>query len=71
MNSKKLLNSYCINFDDDYKKMIDILAETYQRKPAELLRLLLIPVLHDKYINLISDSNNNAEMNQAIFKKFY
>lgn len=50
----KYKNQYCVNFDDDYKTMIERLAQAYQRKPADLLRLLLIPVLHDKYIEIDS-----------------
>ena len=49
MKSEKLNNSITLNFNDEYKKLIEKLAAIYQRKPAELLRLLLIPILHDKY----------------------
>ena len=50
----KLNNAYTINFDEDYTKIIEELAQAYQRKPRELLRLLLVPILHDKYAELIS-----------------
>lgn len=66
--NKKLNNQYTINFDEDYKKLIDTLADAYQRKPAELLRLLLIPILHDKYINLLKD--NKALLQAASFEKY-
>lgn len=50
----KLDNKYTINFNDEYKKIIEQLAKAYNRKPAELLRLLVIPALHDKYIELLN-----------------
>lgn len=49
----KLDNQYTINVSDDYKTMIEKLASIYQRKPAELLRLLLIPILHDEYSKIM------------------
>lgn len=69
MKSEKLNNPITLNFDDEYKKLIDILAQAYQRKPAELLRLLLIPVLHDRYTDLIKD-NDAASLKPASYKKY-
>ena len=48
----KLDNKYTINFDEDYTTIIEELSRAYQRKPRELLRLLLVPILHDKYMEL-------------------
>lgn len=49
----KLNNQYTVNFNDEYRELIEKLASIYQRKPAELLRLLLIPVLHDEYSKIM------------------
>lgn len=61
----KLNNQYTLNFDNDIKSMIEKLADYYQRKPAELLRLLLIPSIMDQYakLNIINHPEN------TIFKK--
>ena len=61
---QKLIKQYTINFDGDYSKIIDALAQAYQRKPAELLRLLLIPVLHSKYMELVQPDNNISKWNK-------
>lgn len=69
MNKNKLNNQYTINFDDDYKKLIDLLSDAYNRKPAELLRLLLIPVLHNEYIKLIKAGQyNDNDFTKPVYK---
>lgn len=50
--AKKLNNQYNINVDDDISALIERIAEHEQRKPAELLRLLLIPALRKKWVEI-------------------
>lgn len=70
MNQKNN-NAITINVNDDIKKEIEILASYYQRKPAELLRLLLTPVIINEYakIMLLKHDENRQPMTQAIFKQ--
>lgn len=42
---EKLNNSYSINLDDDTAETLEALARELQRKPRELLRLLVAPVI--------------------------
>ena len=65
---KKLNNQYTINMDDEYKKLIDILADSYQRKPAELLRLLLIPALHNEYIKILQAGNYKTDFEKVKYR---
>lgn len=46
---EKLKNSYCVNLDDESAQLVQKLADIYQRKPAELLRLLLLPQLSNAW----------------------
>ncbi|MBO7715239.1 MAG: hypothetical protein J6S85_16845 [Methanobrevibacter sp.] len=46
-------NAITINVADDVKSEIEIIAAAYQRKPAELLRLLLIPCITKEYAKLM------------------
>ena len=39
----KLKNTYSINLDDETAEMLENLARLTQRKPRELLRLLVVP----------------------------
>ena len=41
----KLKNQITINLDQEAAQMVEYLANHYQRKPAELLRLLVVPTL--------------------------
>ena len=50
--AKKLNNQYNINVDDDTAQMIERIAEHEQRKAAELLRLLLVPALRKKWVEI-------------------
>lgn len=50
--AKKLKNQYCINLDDATAQQVEQIAEYYQRKPAELLRLLLAPVLRNEWATI-------------------
>lgn len=71
MEYKKNNNAITINVNDDIKKEIEMLASYYQRKPAELLRLLLTPVIINEYakIMLLKHDENRQPMTQAIFKQ--
>lgn len=48
----KLQNQFTINTDDETAAQIEKIAEHYQRKPAELLRLLLAPVLRNEWAKI-------------------
>ena len=67
--AKKLNNQYNINVDDDTSALIEAIAEHEQRKPAELLRLLLIPALRKKWVEIQTQEHqeNNEPMKRAIF----
>lgn len=64
-------NAITINVNDDLKNEIDYIARYYQRKPAELLRLLLTPVIINEYakIMLLKHDENRQPMTTAIFKQ--
>ena len=49
---KKLTNTYTINTDDGTAALIEAIAEHEQRKPRELLRLLLIPALRQRWAEI-------------------
>ena len=68
--AKKLTSQFCINLDDDTAQMVERIAEHEQRKPAELLRLLLIPALRKKWAEIQTQEHpENAEpLQTAIFK---
>lgn len=68
--AKKLSNQYNINVDDDTSALIERIAEHEQRKPAELLRLMLIPQLRQKWAEIQTQEHpENAEpIKQAIFR---
>ena len=64
-------NAFTINLNDDYKSLINILASYYERKAADLLRVLLQPVLINEYakIQAATHKENIQQLNKAIFKK--
>ena len=49
---EKLINQFTINTDQETAELIKRIAETYQRKPAELLRLLLVPALLNEWAKI-------------------
>ena len=51
-DTKKLNNQFCINLDDETAQQVEKIADYYQRKPAELLRLLLAPVLRNEWATI-------------------
>lgn len=44
-NDKQLTNQFCVNLDQETADLLRRLADTYQRKPSELLRLVSVPQL--------------------------
>jgi hypothetical protein len=64
-------NAITINLNDDYKAMIDKLAQYYQRKTADYIRVILQPVLIDEYKKMMLSihKENTQPIKQAIFKK--
>ena len=69
-NNKKLLNSYTINTDEETAAQIETLAEYYQRKPRELLRLILAPALRDLWAKMQQEQHpeNKSAPTLAIFR---
>lgn len=51
-NNNKLTKQFTINTDEETAKQIKTIAEYYQRKPAELLRLILAPALRNEWANI-------------------
>lgn len=66
---KKLTNTYTINTDDNTAALIEAIAEHEQRKPRELLRLLLIPALRQRWVEIQRQEHpqNQEPMSAAIF----
>ena len=71
MKNIKNNNAITINVNDDIKKDIDFIAAHYQRKPAELLRLLLEPVILNEFAQIMTQTHadNKNVMQRATFKK--
>ena len=51
-NNNKLNKQFTINTDEETARQIELIAEYYQRKPAELLRLILAPALRNEWANI-------------------
>lgn len=68
---QKLKNAITINIDDPTRAQIEIISTYYNRKPAELLRLLLTPVIINEYakIQRIAHPENSDPMTIATFKQ--
>lgn len=67
--AQKNNNAITINVNDDVKRQIEILSNYYQRKPAEFLRLLLMPCIVDQYAKLQATIHpeNKKSMVEAVF----
>ena len=52
VNNNKLNKQFTINTDEETATQIEKIAEYYQRKPAELLRLLLAPTLRNEWAKI-------------------
>lgn len=70
MKNTKLNNQYTINVNDDIKELIEKIALYYDRKPCELLRMLVIPQLHNEYAKMmrLAHTENTEPLKQATFK---
>ena len=63
-------NAITINVNDELKSEIDYIAEYYQRKPAELLRLLLTPVVVNEFAKIMLKKHpEDGRIEDAIFKQ--
>jgi len=69
--AKKLDNQFCIKVDQDTARQIELLANYYQRKPSEFLRLILAPVLRDYWAMMQREEHqeNKQIPTLARFKK--
>lgn len=69
-NDKQLNNSYTVNLTDEQAQLLEKIAEHEQRKPRELLRLLLVPALRSAWVQLQREEHqeNTQPIQQAIFK---
>ena len=65
---KKLNNQYNINVDDDTSALIERIAEHEQRKPAELLRLVLIPALRKKWVEIQTQEHQENQTAPTVAK---
>ena len=63
----KLNNQFTINLDEETAELVNKLAKIYQRKPAELLRLLVVPQLSNEWakIQAIEHPENRQPFNIA------
>ena len=66
--AKKLNNQYNINVDDDTSALIERITEHEQRKPAELLRLLLIPALRKKWVEIQTQEHPENQTTPTVAK---
>ena len=55
--NEKLTNCYSVNLDEDSAQMIEAIAREQQRKPRELLRLLLKPIIKAEWIKLQTEQH--------------
>lgn len=68
--TKKLNNCYSINLDDDTAALLEKIAEHHQRKPRELLRLLIVPALRQQWADIQRQEHkeNQQAPTVAIFR---
>lgn len=68
-NNNKLTKQFTVNTDEETAAQIERIAEIYQRKPAELLRLLLGPALRNEWAKIQQQEHpeNRAAPVVAIF----
>ena len=66
---EKLKNQFTINLDDDTADTLEALARELQRKPRELLRLLVAPVIRKEWqrVNAEKFPENKEEPKPARF----
>lgn len=58
----KLNNNFTIHLIDETAAKIEELAEYYKRKPCELLRLLLVPVISSEWEKMKERRANNEKI---------
>ena len=59
----KYSKPYTVNLDENTARQVELIAQRYQRKPAELLRLLLVPALCNEWAKI--QKQEHAENNDA------
>lgn len=66
----KLDNNYTLHLDTDTSNLIEKLAQYYNRKPCELLRLILVPQLIQEWakVQATEHQENQTKLEQARFK---
>ena len=66
---EKLQNQFTINLDDDTADTLEALARELQRKPRELLRLLVTPIIRKEWerVNREKYPENKEEPKPARF----
>ena len=69
--ANKLTRQFNINVDEPTAEQIEKLADYYQRKPSEFLRLILAPVLRDYWAQMERQEHpeNKQAPTLARFKK--
>ena len=67
--ANKLTKQFTINTDEETANQIERIAELHQRKPAELLRLLLGPALRNEWAKIQRQEHpeNTEPLTVAIF----
>ena len=58
---EKLTNQFTINLDDQTAETLRALARETQRKPAELLRLLVVPVIRSRWLEWNKENHPQSE----------
>lgn len=66
--NEKLTNCYSINLDEESAAMIEAIAREQQRKPRELLRLLLKPVIRAEWIKLQTQTHQENQQAPTVAK---
>lgn len=68
--TEKNNNAITINLNDDIFAQLKSVAIYHQRKPAEMLRLLLTPIIIEEYASIMLEKHieNKQPMQEAIFK---
>ena len=66
--NEKLKNCYSINLDEESTQMIEAIAREQQRKPRELLRLLLKPIIKSEWIKLQTQTHQENQQAPTVAK---
>lgn len=66
----KLDNNYTLHLDTETSDLIEKLASYYNRKPCELLRLILVPQLIQEWAKVQAQEHqeNQDKIEKAIFR---